>query len=543
MNTSFKAGIHITAGTAQKLNPQMQKAIRLLAMSSFELEQEIQRQLDSNPLLERLDNEDLLDKVDEGDAFLGDDFSNNNQPLNQNEVGSNDELKDDELKDDELIDSYDRLADSSLHNTAIDTDWDNIYAHSSNMSLSNNQANIVINSGEFDSFQGKTQVTIQDHVRWQLNFKHLSQLDMLIADYLIDSMDDGGFIDINLQELQDNLTALVKFYQWADVVEKDEIEVVLHIIQSCEPNGVGARSLSECLTLQLNKLDINTPNINNAYELLKHSELLLANDINALLAKTGLNAHDIEPALALIRTLNPAPGKAFINTQPIYGSEMESYDVPDVLVNLDDEIVAELSNKQPNIKWRVCLNPDVLPKLRINQEYASLINVDDDSTDNQYLKHHLGEAKLFIKSIEERNNNLLKVATAIVKRQQKFLLDGAIAMQPLILKEIADEVGLHESTVSRLTTSKSILTPQGLYSLKYFFSSSLASSTGAVSATAICAMIKELILAEDPKKPLSDNAIVQKLDKQQGVSISRRTVAKYRESMNIASSTQRKQKH
>ncbi|PIE47162.1 MAG: RNA polymerase sigma-54 factor [Gammaproteobacteria bacterium] len=538
MNTSFKAGIHITAGTAQKLNPQMQKAIRLLAMSSFELEQEIQRQLDSNPLLERLDNEDLLDKVDEGDAFLGDDFSNNNQPLNQNEVGSNDELK-----DDELIDSYDRLADSSLHNTAIDTDWDNIYAHSSNMSLSNNQANIAINSGEFDSFQGKTQVTIQDHVRWQLNFKHLSQLDMLIADYLIDSMDDGGFIDINLQELQDNLTALVKFYQWADVVEKDEIEVVLHIIQSCEPNGVGARSLSECLTLQLNKLDINTPNINNAYELLKHSELLLANDINALLAKTGLNAHDIEPALALIRTLNPAPGKAFINTQPIYGSEMESYDVPDVLVNLDDEIVAELSHKQPNIKWRVCLNPDVLPKLRINQEYASLINVDDDSTDNQYLKHHLGEAKLFIKSIEERNNNLLKVATAIIKRQQKFLLDGAIAMQPLILKEIADEVGLHESTVSRLTTSKSILTPQGLYPLKYFFSSSLASGTGAVSATAICAMIKELILAEDPKKPLSDNAIVQKLDKQQGVSISRRTVAKYRESMNIASSTQRKQKH
>ncbi|WP_434353418.1 RNA polymerase factor sigma-54 [Psychrobacter sp. HD31] len=537
MNTSFKSGIHVTAGIAQKLNPQMQQAIRLLAMSSLELEQEVQLQLDSNPLLERIESDDLLDRLDELDTFLVDDFSQNNQTLNEGKLGNNDEVK-----EDDLIDSYDRLSDSSLQNIAIDTDWDNIYTHGSNMSLSSHQPNHAINSNEPESFQGKTQVTIQDHVRWQLNFKHLSQIDMLIADYLIDAMDDGGFIDINLTELQANLTGLVSFYQWADAVGKDEIEVVLHIIQSCEPTGVGACSLSECLTLQLNQLDNNTPNINNAYELLKHSELLLTNDIESLLAKTGLNSHDIEPALTLIRTLNPAPGKAFINTQPIYVDELESYDVPDVLVTPNDEVDAKLSEKASNIKWRVCLNPETLPKVRINQEYASLIKVDDDSADNQYLKHHLGEAKLFINSIEERNNNLLKVATAIVKRQQQFLVDGAIAMQPLILKEIADEVGLHESTVSRLTTSKSILTPQGLYALKYFFSSSLASNTGAVSATAICAMIKELTLLEDPKKPLSDNAIVQKLHRQ-GVKISRRTVAKYRESMNIAPSTQRKQKY
>ena len=228
----------------------------------------------------------------------------------------------------------------------------------------------------------------------------------------------------------------------------------------------------------------------------------------------------------------------------------ESYDIPDVLVT---PIRCHNSNHTTDNKngndttaqidgWQVRLNPDTLPKLRVNQEYANLVKRGDDSPDNQYLRENLTDARLFIRSIEERNQNLLKVATSIVRYQQEFLQHGATAMQPLILKAIAEEVDLHESTVSRLTTSKTILTPQGLFSLKHFFSSHVSSSDGDISSTAISAMIKQLIADEDPKKPLSDSRIKDFLFAE-GIDIARRTVAKYREAMNIGSSTQRKRKY
>ena len=397
---------------------------------------------------------------------------------------------------------------------------------------------------DFDSYQGSTNATIQDHVRWQLNFKHLSETDTLIAEYLMDSMDDMGFVRLDIEELLQSFDTIASFYQWDERVEQDEVMAVLRMIQSCDPLGVGARNLSECLAIQLSKLDTDTPYLKQAQALLSASEYLVSNNIKALTERTGLAAQEITPALTLLRTLNPSPGLLFQSRQPDYVQSPDSYDIPDVLVTPIRRHDAH-QNTNTSIQedgWQVRLNPETLPKLRVNQDYANLVKRGDNSPDNQYLRENLTDARLFIRSIEERNQNLLKVATSIVRYQQAFLQYGATAMQPLILKVIADEVDLHESTVSRLTTSKTILTPQGLFSLKHFFSSHVSSSDGDISSTAISAMIKQLIADEEPKKPLSDSKIKECL-LAEGIDIARRTVAKYREAMNIGSSTQRKQKY
>lgn len=545
MSMSFGLGAKLA--TSQKLTPQMQQAIKLLQMSSLELAQEVQIKLDSNPLLERIESsedaldlsESLDDNTDEPvgaaaviEAQQNIDLWNNtatSQSSSSATVSANDEtlaaLPDsaDKLKQTTM----DAIGDSGVDST-IHTAWEESY---------NYEASGFSRPGydDMDDYQGSTSASIQDHVRWQLNFKHLSEMDMLIAEYLVDAMDEMGFVQLDLSELQQSLATMASFYQWDAEIQLEEIEAVLHIIQSCDPLGVGARSLTECLQIQLNKLPDQTPNLAQATALLSAPHYLVSNNIKALMEETGLKQSEIQPALDLIRTLNPSPGLAFVNSQPNFNSTAKSYDIPDVLVtakSVDDE----------TMHWQVRLNPETLPKLRVNKEYASLVKRGDDSPDNLYLREHLTDARLFIRSIEERNQNLLKVATCIVSRQQAFLLEGATAMQPLILKDVADEVGLHESTVSRLTTSKSILTPQGLYSLKYFFSSHVSSSHGEVSSTAISAMIEQMIQSEDPKKPLSDSAIKQRLA-EDGIAIARRTVAKYREAMNIGSSTQRKQKY
>lgn len=442
----------------------------------------------------------------------------------------------------DAVDSLSKLEQSSFDTTVVDTDWDNVYSHDST-------AMARPDYDELDDYQGSTSSSIQDHVRWQLNLKHLSDTDKLIADYLIDAMDDMGYIHIDLDELRHSFETFASFYQWQQRIEADEITAVLHMIQACEPTGVGARSLSECLELQLKQLPTSTPFYQQAHALLHASKHLVSNNIKALLAETGMNREEIQPAIDLLRSLCPAPGEAFARTQLSQDWLPESYDIPDVLVSAvassqsaAGDVTTEMAVDAAIQHWQVRLNPDTLPKLRINQEYANLVKRGDDSPDNLYLKEHLTDARLFIRSIEERNQNLLKVATCIVQRQQAFLLHGATAMQPMILKDVADSVGLHESTVSRLTTSKSMLTPQGLFAMKYFFSSHVAGTDGEVSSTAISAMIEQMISEENPKKPLSDNAIMQRLQ-QDGIDIARRTVAKYREAMNIGSSTQRKQKY
>ena len=569
MSMSF--GLATTLNTSQKLTPQMQQAIKLLQLSSLELAQEVQAKLDSNPLLERVEeDEDDYDNFDSYDSHKGEPLNEFGEPLtldswNRNAsvdsfAKSTHSLDDGFDYSDNSSDSLDKLQQASFDDEAIDNyavegdDYSGFdsgnYASAAigSGSLSAHSANG--NNEDFNSYQGSTSATIQDHVRWQLNFKRLSETDTLIAEYLMDSMDEMGFIRLDIDELLQSFDTIASFYQWDERVEHDEVMAVLRMIQSCDPLGVGARNLNECLALQLSKLDTNTKYLKEAQALLSASEHLVSNNIKALTELTGLAPEQITPALNLLRTLNPSPGLLFQSSQPDYMQPSESYDIPDVLVT---PIRRHNSNHTTDNKngndttaqidgWQVRLNPDTLPKLRVNQEYANLVKRGDDSPDNQYLRENLTDARLFIRSIEERNQNLLKVATSIVRYQQEFLQHGATAMQPLILKAIAEEVDLHESTVSRLTTSKTILTPQGLFSLKHFFSSHVSSSDGNISSTAISAMIKQLIADEDPNKPLSDSRIKDFLFAE-GIDIARRTVAKYREAMNIGSSTQRKQKY
>ena len=558
MSMSF--GLATTLSTSQKLTPQMQQAIKLLQLSSLELAQEVQAKLDSNPLLERIEDDD--DEYDSHKDETFDEFGesltldswNQHTGIDAFSTSSTTSSGDDDNAseyDNDFSDSLDKLQQSSFDDDAIESDALGGEGYSS--FDTDNYTSVAKSSGsstndEFDSYQGSTSARIQDHVRWQLNFKHLSEIDTLIAEYLMDSMDDMGFIRLDIDELLQSLDTMASFYQWDERVEHDEVMAVLRIIQSCDPLGVGARTLNECLALQLCKLDTNTKYLKEAQALLSASEHLVSNNIKALTELTGLAPEYITPALTLLRTLNPSPGLLFQSSQPDYMQPSESYDIPDVLVTPIRRHNNTTNNKNGNDTtaqvdgWQVRLNPETLPKLRVNQEYANLVKRGDDSPDNQYLRENLTDARLFIRSIEERNQNLLKVATSIVRYQQEFLQYGATAMQPLILKAIAEEVDLHESTVSRLTTSKTILTPQGLFSLKHFFSSHVSSSDGDISSTAISAMIRQLIADEDPKKPLSDSRIKDIL-LAEGIDIARRTVAKYREAMNIGSSTQRKQKY
>lgn len=551
MSMSF--GLATTLSTSQKLTPQMQQAIKLLQLSSLELAQEVQAKLDSNPLLERIeDDEDEYDygSGDRVDESLTLDSWNQSTDTDSFSVTSEGNTHTSE-QDEDFSDSLDKLQQTSIDDGAIDNhtmDSDD-YSSFENSADSSNYASTPSSSGsksdeDFDSYQGGTSATIQDHVRWQLNFKHLSEADMLIATYLMDSMDDMGFVRLDIDELLQSFDTMASFYQWEEPVEHDEVMAVLRVIQSCDPLGVGARNLSECLAIQLSKLDASTDHLKEAQALLSASEHLVSNNIKALTERTGLAPAQITPALNLLRTLNPSPGLLFQSSQPDYTQSSASYDIPDVLVTPTRHHHSQTSSGTSTQEdgWYVRLNPDTMPKLRVNQEYANLVKRGDDSPDNQYLRENLTDARLFIRSIEERNQNLLKVATSIVRYQQEFLQHGATAMQPLILKAIAEEVDLHESTVSRLTTSKTILTPQGLFSLKHFFSSHVSSTDGDISSTAISAMIKQLIADEDAKKPLSDSRIKDCL-LSEGIDIARRTVAKYREAMNIGSSTQRKQKY
>lgn len=571
MSMSF--GLATTLSTSQKLTPQMQQAIKLLQLSSLELAQEVQLKLDSNPLLERIeDDEEEYDADDRGEPLTLDDWNQSagmesfsgesDDPESISDYAS--EYNDD--FSDAFSDGFDKLQPASIDNGAMeyqatdsdddsgldDSNFDDNNFDDSNVDHnsfeSSNHASAATTSAnsksdeDFDSYQGGTSATIQDHVRWQLNFKRLSETDTLIATYLMDAMDDMGFVRLDIDELLQSFDTMASFYQWETRVEHDEIMAVLRIIQSCDPLGVGARNLSECLAIQLAKLQADTEHLKEAQALLSASEHLVSNNIKALTERTGLAPENITPALNLLRTLNPSPGLLFQSNQPDYTQPPASYDIPDVLVTPMRRRDGDSNSDTQGGGWHVRLNPDTLPKLRVNQEYANLVKRGDDSPDNQYLRENLTDARLFIRSIEERNQNLLKVATSIVRYQQDFLQYGATAMQPLILKVIAEEVELHESTVSRLTTSKTILTPQGLFSLKHFFSSHVSSTDGDISSTAISAMIKQLIADEDPKKPLSDSRIKDCL-LAEGIDIARRTVAKYREAMNIGSSTQRKQKY
>ena len=350
---------------------------------------------------------------------------------------------------------------------------------------------------------------------WQLQLTRLSDTDRLIAMALIDATDENGRLLLELEDIQQSLAEELD-------IDLDEVVAVLHRLQQFEPAGVCTRDLQECLLVQLQQLPADTPWLEQARIILsRHINQLGSGDFSQILRRTRLKEPQLKEVLALIQTLDPNPGR---NAVP----EAIEYVVPDVFVS------------KKNGRWLVELNPDIAPKLRINSHYASLIKRADSSADNTFLRDNLQEARWFLKSLHSRNETLMKVATKIVERQRNFLEYGPEAMKPLVLHDIAELVEMHESTISRVTTQKYMHTPRGIFELKYFFSSHVATTSGGeCSSTAIRALIKKLVAAENPRKPLSDNKITLLLE-EQGIKVARRTIAKYRDTLFIPPSNERK---
>ncbi|MFW3964103.1 RNA polymerase factor sigma-54 [Acinetobacter radioresistens] len=478
----MKLSVGLKVANSLSLTPQLQQAIRLLQLSNLELEQEIQLQLESNPLLEQIDDENSISTLS----------NSNNTDIHELDQSLN--------------------ADHLPEELPVDTHWDEIYIHQSTS----------LETPEFQEQEDNNHksLNLKQHLLEQINLLHFSQIDQLIAYCLVDSLDQRGFLEAEIEEITASVQNLLAEMGHEEEVEDDEVYVVLKHIQQLDPLGAGSRNLAECLRIQLEALP-SVPVIQDALILLEHYHLLIANDLGKLLKQTGLNTERLKSAINMLKTLKAYPGIEFED-------ESSNYQIPDVIVSKKDQI------------WHVQLNTDILPKLRINSFYAGMIRRADQSTDNNYLKDQLYEAKNFIKSIDERHKTLLKVASCIVEHQRTFFEIGAEGMKPLILREVAEEVQLHESTVSRVTSNKYMLTPRGLFELKYFFSSHVGTTSGGeASSTAIRAMIKKLVSNENPRKPLSDNSITNLL-KEEGIDVARRTVAKYRESLNIPSSSDRK---
>ncbi len=483
-----------------------------MQLSTLELRQELIEQLYNNPLLELDEEEDKREQVqDEQDLSLDESILNteNNpidaQALTEDLLNASNNLLASETQDTPDL-SWDESGAADL---PVEGNWEDVY----NPVTSGTAGG----SGEIDLEQ-VYQVTesLQDHLRWQLNLTPFSEQDKQIGMTLIDSVDNNGFLADDVLNITEHLRTE------EEPLNEAEIIAVLHRLQQFDPAGVFARDVQECLLIQINQLPSTTPFIAESRRLV----LDFLNDLGSvdpirLAKKTGYSLDQIRQAMLLIKNLNPRPGEALSN-------QSVDYIVPDAIVEKIDNI------------WRVRLNDANLPRLRINDSYSSLIKRSDDSQDNQYLKDNLSEARWFLRSLESRNETLMRVTMTIVELQKGFLEQGPIAMKPMVLADVANRLELHESTISRVTTTKYLATPQGIFELKYFFSSHVGTvGGGECSSTAVCAILKSMINAETPSKPLSDSKLTALLD-EQGIRVARRTVAKYRESMGIASSSQRK---
>jgi RNA polymerase sigma-54 factor len=478
----MKQSLQLRIGQSLTMTPQLQQAIRLLQLSTLELQNEIQQTLDSNPLLEQ----------DEG---------------NGSEAAEPAERLDGER---ESIITAEGTPDSIPDELPVDTSWDDVFdtgatSFSAPESSNRDLLETVTVSGE----------NLHDHLAWQVDLTNLSDKDRYIARTVIDSIGDDGYLAVSTDELLKSMAPALE-------IDPEEVEAVIHRIQQLDPVGVGARDLRECLLLQLQQFDPDSPWHSEARTLLQHYFTLLSNrDYARLCSKLNLTTDDLQHVIHLIQSLNPRPGSAYNTTEP-------EYIIPDVYVFRKDNA------------WQVELNPESIPRLRINSLYANMIKRGSNSKDNNYLRDNLQEARWFLKSLQSRHETLLKVAGSIVERQHAFFEHGEEAMKPMVLRSIAEAINMHESTVSRVTTRKYMHTPRGIYEFKYFFSSHVNTEAGGeCSATAIRAIIKKLVAAENPAKPLSDSKMADVLAAQ-GINVARRTIAKYRESLSISPSNERK---
>ncbi|MDF2178476.1 RNA polymerase factor sigma-54 [Aliiglaciecola sp. CAU 1673] len=485
----MKPALQLKFSQQLTMTPQLQQAIRLLQLSTLDLQQEIQEALESNPLLEAEDGTDYASNENQESSTDGSD--NDGEEYSQSDRMESGEAMEKRELPDEL---------------PVDTTWDEYYSASPSMASSGSDDDMV--------YQGETSDSIQDHLLWQMRLTPFSETDTAIAIAIIDSIDEAGYLTVSTEEILQSLDD--------ENVELDEVECVLKRIQFFDPVGVGSRTVQECLLVQLRQFDPSTPWLEEAKALIiEHSDLLGSKDYRTLMRKAKLKEEELREALRLLQSLNPRPGSAIATTE-------SEYVIPDVSV------------AKRNGRWMVELNPDSLPKLSINQQYAAMSRNARNQSDSQFIRSHMQEAKWFIKSLESRNETLLKVANCIVQQQQGFFEYGPEAMKPMVLNDVAEMVDMHESTISRVTTQKYMHTPRGIYELKYFFSSHVATESGGeCSSTAIRALIKKLVAAEKPAKPLSDSKIAQLLA-DQGIMVARRTIAKYRESLSIPPSNQRK---
>lgn len=510
----MKMSLQLKLGQTLTMTPQLQQAIRLLQLSTLDLQQEIHQALESNPMLELDEGTDELHaKADAGteqnsesntssDEFSADRILN----TESYEKSDNQQLQDQDEN---------RWEDHIPEELSVDTSWEDVYQSSYTSSSNGSSEGDGL---DFESRNSATE-TLQDHLMWQLNLTPMSDPDRLIGLAIIDAIDANGMLTSTIDSIHASLIRSLD-------IDPEEVVAVLHRIQQFDPVGVGYRDLAECLLIQLQQFTDQeiTPAIRHAKIIVKdHLQLLGNRDYAQLMRLTRLKEPELRDAIAIIEGLNPRPGSDI-------APPSTTYIVPDVIVSKDSDTG----------RWLVELNPDTAPKIRINPDYASLVRRANSSTDNNYLRDNLQEARWFIKSLQSRNETLMKVATRIVEHQKGFFEYGEEAMKPLVLHDIAEAVNMHESTISRVTTQKYMHTPKGIFELKYFFSSHVSTAGGGeCSSTAIRALIRKLVAAENARKPLSDSKITKLLEAQ-GINVARRTIAKYRESLSIPPSNERK---
>ena len=516
----MKPSLQVRLSQHLALTPQLQQSIRLLQLSTLELHQEVGQMLEQNPFLEADDElpanpfetplerqavDRVADRVADAEGGSGEGASDT-----AGESGSDSatELRGDEFGTTERND---------WENGTEGDDFDGIREMPSSGTGTGSD-------GEDGEAQERrtSSGSLEDHLRQQVMGMRLSEADHAALTVLIESLDGDGYLADPLDEIAERLAEMLDVTDAegrADI--EDRLRCALRWLQSLEPTGVGARNLGECLALQIKQ----TPRCAARQLALRiceqYLELLARRDMKRLTALTGCDEALVREAQALIRACEPKPGR------PFAGDEATVV-VPDVIVRKTGRGIS------------VLLNPDVMPKLRINDLYAAAARGQRGASANPGLSSRLQEARWFVKNIQQRFDTILRVSKAIVERQKAFFTHGAIAMKPLVLREIADELGLHESTISRVTTAKYMATPQGTFELKYFFGSSLNTEAGGnASSTAVRALIQQLVTAEDAKKPLSDSQLSEMLE-EQGIQVARRTVAKYRESLKIAPASLRK---